>query len=88
MKDGYKLKLYSKKLKSGKCQIKFIVSSESAKRLYGYILVESGSTLKEVVATIEDEMRFIDQRDSYYHSHLYNLANKPRRKDPILIFNN
>lgn len=88
MDQGYKLKLYSKKLRSGKCQIKFIISSSSQRGLYGYMLVESGSTLREVVSTIEHEIRYIEQRDSYYHSHLYNLANKPRRKDLILIFNN
>lgn len=88
MKQEYKLKLYSKKLKSGKCQIKFVISTSSEKGMYGYILAESGSTLREVVSTIEHEVRFIEQGDSYYHSHLYNLANKPKRRDPILIFNN
>lgn len=88
MERDYKLKLYSKKLKSGKCQIKFVISSTSQPGLYGYMLAESGSTLREVVSAIEDEMRYIEQRDSYYHAHLYNLASKHQRKEPILIFNN
>lgn len=88
MERDYKLKLYSKRLKSGRCQIKFFVTSSSQPRLYGYMLAESGSTLREVVSTIEHEVRFIEEGDSYYHSHLYNLAAKHKRKDPILIFNN
>lgn len=87
MERNYKLKLYSKRLKSGKCQIKFVVSSPDTSGVYGYLLVESGSTLKEVVNTIEDEMRFIERGDSYYHAHLYNLATK-KKKESLLIFNN
>ncbi|MBL3658473.1 hypothetical protein [Fulvivirga sediminis] len=86
--SDYKLKLYSKKLKSGKCQIKFVVSSSNQSRWHGYMLAESGSTLKEVVSSIEEEMRYIDAKDAYYHSHLYNLAEPLKRnRDSILIFN-
>lgn len=88
MQRDYKLKLYSKKLKSGRCQIKFYISSSSQPHLYGYMLADAGSTLREVVSTIEDEVRFIERRDRYYHSHLYNLAKRRERKEPILIFNN
>ena len=88
MERDYKLKLYSKRLKSGKCQIKFEISSSTLPGMYGYLLAESGSTLREVVNTIEHEVRYIDKGGSYYHAHLYNLASKHQRRDPILIFNN
>lgn len=87
MTPDYKLKLYSKRLQSGKCQIKFVVSSSSEPGLYGYLLAESGSTLREVVHTIENEVRYIQQVGNHNHSHLYNLASRQKRKDQILIFN-
>lgn len=88
MKTDYKLKLLSKRLKSGKCQIKFFVSSDTRKNMYGYLLAESGTTLREVVGKIEHKVRAIDSASHYYQSHLYNLATKDSNEDHILIFNN
>ena len=47
--DTYKLRLSSKKLDSGKCQVKFFATVRGNKDLYGYVLVEADQTLKEVV---------------------------------------
>jgi len=88
MRNNYKLKLLSKRLKSGKCQIKFIVTSDKTKGLYGYLLTESETTLKEVVNKIEHKVKSLDSASQHYQSHLYNLAAKEERKDQILIFNN
>lgn len=88
MKDDYKLKLLSKRLRSGKCQIKFIVSSDMEERMYGYLLTESGTTLKDVVSKIEERVRQTVNKDRYNHRHLYNLADRPTAKDNILIFEN
>lgn len=87
MTDGFKLKLLSKKLKSGKCQIKFSIFSNSHEFLYGYMLAESGTTLKEVVKKIEYQVTSLENRD-FYHKHLYNLTGPKEKKEPILIFNN
>ncbi|UII20959.1 hypothetical protein [Fulvivirga ligni] len=86
---GYKLKLYSKKLKSGRCQIKFVVSAEDKARWHGYMLADLGSTLREVVTQIEEEVRYIEAKDVYYHTHLYNLASPVKRREKsIVVFNN
>lgn len=88
MRDNYKLKLLSKKLHSGKCQIKFVVSSDCEERLYGYLLTESGTTLKDVVNRIEERVKERIDKDIYNHRHLYNLADRRSNKDSILIFEN
>lgn len=88
MKGNYKLKLLSKKLKSGKCQIKFYVSSDEKKNMYGYLLAESNTTLREVVSKIENKVKSLDSANQYYQSHLYNLAKREVGHDQILIFNN
>jgi len=88
MKSDYKLKLLSKRLKSGKCQIKFFVSSDTRKSMYGYLLAESDTTLKEVVGLIENKVKSLDSANQYYQSHLYNLASRSNKADQILIFNN
>ncbi len=85
--DSYKLSLLSKRLHSGKCQIKFIISNSSKEEMYGYLLAESCTTLKEVVCKIEEQVKMIEQGDSYYHAHLYNLAKKQPKQD-LLIFRN
>ena len=86
MKD-YKLSLLSKRLSSGKCQIKFVVTNDTREELYGYMLTESRTTLREVVSKIEKEVKSISYGDNYYHSHLYNLAQK-QEKEHLLIFKN
>ena len=82
----YKLKLKSKRLGSGKCQIKFFVSSEERQHYYGYLLTEAGTTLKEVVDKIEKRLRSEEAGDRF-HQHLYNLAKKPVVEEQILVFN-
>ena len=86
MKD-YKLSLLSKRLSSGKCQIKFVVTNNTKEELYGYMLTESRATLREVVSNIEEEVKSLSYGDNYYHSHLYNLAEKGP-KEHLLIFKN
>lgn len=86
MKSDYKLKLLSKRLKSGKCQIKFYVSSETRKNMYGYLLTESNTTLKEVVTRIEHKVKALENSSRINHSHLYNLATRNQMQDQILIF--
>lgn len=50
---NYKFKVYPKKLASGKCQVKFIVERDQEKEIYGYALVDSKVTLKEVIERLE-----------------------------------
>lgn len=89
MNGGYKLKLCSKKLSSGKCQIKFHVTpaaTDQAPAYYGYLLAESGSTLREVVGRIEREMCQLGRRDAAHQEHLFNLGRRAERQAPIYFF--
>lgn len=85
--NDYKLKLKSKRLKSGKCQIQFFVSSGNMQTHYGYLLAEAGTTLKEVVFRIESKVKTRVGLISN-QSHLFNLNDKSRTKENILLFNN
>ncbi|MEJ2005891.1 MAG: hypothetical protein P8X57_13250 [Cyclobacteriaceae bacterium] len=85
--SGYKLKLTSKRLKSGRCQIKFIISNKSREQeCYGYLLADSGSTLRQVVERIEQRIRNLENPELFFHEHLYNLQERHesyKRKYPV-----
>ncbi len=83
------LKIESKKLHSGKCQVKFYVMNEGTKNLYGYALVESGRTVKEVVNEIKNRLEGIQGYESYYQSHLFSIQKNHRNFDGnFMIFRN
>ena len=79
--DQYNLKLSTKRLKSGKCQVKFSARVREKKDLYGYVLVESDQTLKSVVTRIEDRLHSIEQATDFQQIHLYSIGK--RTQDPL-----
>ncbi len=83
--DGSKsrLKLSSKRLKSGKIQVKFQVSSRLAGSQYGYLLTEPQTSLKEVVGKILAS--YTSGRSLGYQQHLYNIG-RQRQDTELLIF--
>ncbi|MDN5203232.1 hypothetical protein QQ008_17715 [Fulvivirgaceae bacterium BMA10] len=82
-----KLKLSTKKLNSGKYQVKFCVSGADEKGLYGYTLVDAGDTLKNVVRNIQDTLVDIrHSEDSYNHAHLYSLGKRKHTYANFMIF--
>jgi hypothetical protein len=83
---GYKLRLFSKKLNSGNYQITFHAKKENQLKKYGHILVSQGSTLKEVVYTIRQELLKTGKGDMYYHDHLYSLGKPSQRNQNLVIF--
>lgn len=83
----YKLKLFSKKLHSGKFQVKFYASKEARnKDLYGYVLVDAKDTLKHVVTTIKQRLHLMEEADDYYHTHLYAVRKEPPPNSEFMIF--
>lgn len=83
------LKIESKKLQSGKCQVKFYVMNEGTKNLYGYALVESGRTVNEVVNEIKNRLEGIQGYESYCQSHLFSIQKNHRNFDGnFMIFRN
>ena len=50
--SDYHIRLFSKKLASGKCQVKFYLNSLQGTDYYGYILAEGKETVSMVVSRI------------------------------------
>ncbi len=78
-----KLKLSSKRLKSGKVQVKFQVKGIQSEKQYGYLLAEPKTSLRDVVAKIlgtYTECVSVGQQ-----RHLYNIGRHKQSKE-MLIF--
>ena len=84
--DDYKLKINSKKLKSGKCQVKFSAIVRERKDLYGYVLVDAEQTLKDVVVSIKEKLHTIHQTRDFHNLHLYSIGKSGHEDMNFLIF--
>ncbi len=80
------LKLISKLLPSGNCQVKFYAKMQNSRDLYGYTLVAPEATLKEVVKVIKIKLKQSARSDNYYHHHLYDLGAKQEERSNFMIF--
>lgn len=83
---NYKLKLTSKKLRSGKCQVKFYASLERKKNLYGYVLADVGETLNDVIGKITSRLDQVKRRDSFHHINLYSIGKRSTDDANFLVF--
>lgn len=81
-----KLKLISKKLKSGRCQVKFFAELPGKKEYYGYALAEANDTLKGVVESITTAVRNAGSHVDFRHRHLYSLQKSHIEAKDIIIF--
>lgn len=72
---GFKLKISSKKLRSGSHQIKFTVikPGEGEQQLQGYLLAKPDSTLKEVIEKIKDVISLVDGPGPCYQRQLFSM---------------
>ncbi|MFY0690164.1 MAG: hypothetical protein JXQ90_23525 [Cyclobacteriaceae bacterium] len=84
--DSYRLKLTSKKLNSGKCQVKFFATIREKKDMYGYVLVDASKTLKDVVVHIKEKLNTIRQTKDFHHIHLYSIGKVQREEFSFIIF--
>ncbi len=82
----YRLKINSKKLKSGKCQVKFHATVNPKHSLYGYVLADSGETLTRVVKKILVRLNEVRSRDNYHHINLYRIGKKDQMDTNFMIF--
>ncbi len=71
MEQIRRLKINSKKLQSGKCQVKFCASLSDNRERYGYVLAEPGSTLREVVIRI---VTLLMRGKNAMENHLYSVG--------------
>lgn len=76
------LKLTSKRLSSGKVQVKFRVSGLSKREEYGYLLTEPKTSLKQVVEQIFGS--FDNGLSVGYQKHLYDVG-RTRQATSMLI---
>lgn len=83
--DYYKLRITSKKLNSGRYQVKFFATIHNEKQLYGYVLVEASETLKSVISRIKKRLKELDYGYGSNHFHLYNLGQESQPSN-LLIF--
>jgi hypothetical protein len=84
--EAYRIRIFSKKLSSGKCQVKFYLKSNKKTPYYGYLLVDSGRTVNDVIEMIYTKLKKIDQPDLYFHDHLYNLQRKSKNDPDFMLF--
>jgi len=74
------LKLRGKKLSSGNIQVKFSMGEKGRKEYYGYLLVNPGTGVSEVVEEIKNRMY---QRST---PELFDLNNMGKRCSHVLLF--
>ncbi len=84
--DGLQIKIESKKLKSGKCQVKFFTTGFLDDDFYGYALVEGDKTLMEVVEEIKTRLRDVRSVNNYYHQNLFSIKRDRQRVEDFVIF--
>lgn len=80
-----KLKLTSRRLKSGKFQVNFITKGFS-QECYGYLLAEAKTSVTEVVSKINRHVSAMQSADRYYQRNLFSLCKKEVNSGRILIF--
>lgn len=84
--DGLQIRIQSKKLKSGMCQVKFYTKGLISEDFYGYALVAGDKSLKEVVGEIKDKVLGVGSLNSFYQQNLYSITKKRRLDDGFVIF--
>jgi len=84
--EGLQIKIESKKLKSGKCQVKFFTDGLLGEDFYGYALVEGDKTLMEVIREIKARLSNVGNINNYYHQNLYSIKRDRQRVEDFVIF--
>ena len=84
--DGLQMKIESKKLKSGKCQVKFFTSGLLAEDFYGYALVEGDKPLMEVVREIKAKLNEVGNINNYYQQNLFSIKRNIAPIEDFVIF--
>jgi hypothetical protein len=81
----YRLKLKSKRLDSGRFQVKFATQGFN-QECYGYLLAEPKTSLREVVEKISRHIGAMQFSDRYYQRNLFSLKNREINSGRILVF--
>ena len=84
--EGLQIKIESKKLRSGRCQVKFQTSGMFQDDYYGYTLVDGDKTLREVIAEIKAKLRKTGGLNNFYQRNLYSLQRNRTMENDFVIF--
>ena len=84
--DGMQLRIESKKLKSGKCQVKFYTKGMLNEDFYGYTLVEGEKPLQEVVREIKMKLSKVGSINHFYQQNLFSIRSNAMREKDFVIF--
>ena len=83
--ENFKLNLTSKRLNSGCFQINFTTEGFT-QELYGYLLAEPKTSVREVVEKISRHIDAMRCSDRYYQRNLFSLINREVNSGKILIY--
>lgn len=82
-----KIKLSSKRLHSGRCQVHFQVRTETGESSwYGYTLAEPQDTVSEVVGRIRSRFSQAKDKISLYQKVLYHMNEHYKEANDLMIF--
>ncbi len=84
--DGIQLSIESKKLRSGKCQVKFHTYGLLKEGYYGYLLTEDGKALKDIVMEIKSRLRAVGDPGRYYQRNLFSIERRKEDPDDFVLF--
>jgi len=84
--EGLQIKIESKKLQSGKCQVKFQTHGMLSEDFYGYALVEGEKTLRDVIMEIKVKLSRVGKLDNYYQRNLYSIKRDRIHENDFVIF--
>jgi hypothetical protein len=83
----FKLKIKSKKLESGRFQVRF--STEGFRSdYYGYLLTEPSTSVREVVEKIQRHLVKIQDINRYFQPNLFSLGRRQTSSGRVWLFKN
>ena len=82
--ETYKLKIQSKKLKSGRFQVNF--STGEIGGYYGYLLAEPSTSVNDILEKINRHLEAINNSERYFQRNLFSLGSREKNRGRILIF--
>jgi hypothetical protein len=82
-----KIRLSSKRLNSGRCQVHFQVRTKTGDdSWYGYTLAEPKDTVSEVVSRIRSRFSQAEDKIALHQEVLYHMNEQNRVRDDLMIF--
>ncbi|MBR9998158.1 MAG: hypothetical protein KFF73_04265 [Cyclobacteriaceae bacterium] len=84
--DLKKIRIFSKKLSSGNCQVKFFIDSSAGKPYYGYMLATPGQKVSEVITHIYQKVQDIEDVAGYPDQKKAGISHKRYVEPGFMLF--